>query len=327
MPPPQHDAVRNKLRRHTFLTCGGVETYLEHQRGVPLREFCAFEVLEDESLWRDLMRDFLGPTLSIAARYGHGFVADCLTWRASPAYLRRLGYPAAQLAEINQRGVRAMRDFVAAWCATHALDCPILMSAELGPQGDAYAVVPELSVAQANAYHRLQLQALADCGVEVVTALTLSNLNEIIGIAEAAQTLGIALILSPTVERDGRLADGTTLARCVADVDARTDGYPLGYMINCAHPLHLTELLAEAAEHDASWLSRWLGCRANASVKTHAELDGCGQLDRGDPAELGRLMGELQRRYGWAVLGGCCGTDLEHIEAIAAHCAVSAMLP
>nr|MBA2408955.1 homocysteine S-methyltransferase family protein [Gammaproteobacteria bacterium] len=59
------------------------------------------------------------------------------------------------------------------------------------------------------------------------------------------------------------------------------------------------------------------GLRANASKRSHAELDESTDLDDGDPAQLGREYRGLQ---GWlpnlTVVGGCCGTDHRHVEAI-----------
>jgi homocysteine S-methyltransferase len=64
------------------------------------------------------------------------------------------------------------------------------------------------------------------------------------------------------------------------------------------------------------------GIRANASKRSHAELDCATDLDAGDPAQLGREYGVLRERFGRRlnVLGGCCGTDHRHVEAIAASC-------
>ena len=84
-------------------------------------------------------------------------------------------------------------------------------------------------------------------------------------------------------------------------------------MINCAHPTHFEAALAE----DGDWLERIMGVRANASRMSHAELDEAPELDRGDPADLARRYVALRRRLpNLSVLGGCCGTDLEHVTAI-----------
>ena len=70
-----------------------------------------------------------------------------------------------------------------------------------------------------------------------------------------------------------------------------------------------------------SWLERIRGLRANASRASHAELDEAEELDAGDPEELGRQYRALRERSGrLTVLGGCCGTDLRHLEAIVRAC-------
>jgi homocysteine S-methyltransferase len=102
-------------------------------------------------------------------------------------------------------------------------------------------------------------------------------------------------------------------------VDAQADKAPAYYMINCAHPTHFAAELAA----DAPWIARIAGLRANASCRSHAELDASPDLDAGDPAELGaqyRQLRELLPRLN--ILGGCCGTDHRHIEAICACCLV-----
>jgi methionine synthase I (cobalamin-dependent) len=64
------------------------------------------------------------------------------------------------------------------------------------------------------------------------------------------------------------------------------------------------------------------GVRANASRKSHAELNESTELDIGDPVELGAQHARLKRRRPHlSVMGGCCGTDARHVEQIVATCA------
>jgi S-methylmethionine-dependent homocysteine/selenocysteine methylase len=84
-------------------------------------------------------------------------------------------------------------------------------------------------------------------------------------------------------------------------------------MINCAHPTHFEGVL----EDGAPWLERIGGLRANASTKSHAELDEAEELDEGDPAHLGARYAALRQRLpNVRVVGGCCGTDERHIREI-----------
>ena len=90
-------------------------------------------------------------------------------------------------------------------------------------------------------------------------------------------------------------------------------------MLNCAHPEHFVPALRGRP----SWALRIRGLRANASRKSHAELNDCAELDTGNPHELGSQYAELRRRLlpRLNVVGGCCGTDHRHVEHIASACA------
>jgi methionine synthase I (cobalamin-dependent) len=63
------------------------------------------------------------------------------------------------------------------------------------------------------------------------------------------------------------------------------------------------------------------GLRANASRKSHAELNESPALDIGNPTEFGLDHARLEKRHAQLnVLGGCCGTDHRHVEQIASAC-------
>jgi homocysteine S-methyltransferase len=145
----------------------------------------------------------------------------------------------------------------------------------------------------------------------------MTSAAESIGVALAACDHGLPVVISPTVETDGTLPEGMPLGELIRRVDDATGGAPLLYRVNCAHPTRLAPALAAARSEGHGWLARFGGMRANASRKSHAELDESPSLDRGDPQELGRDLAGLQREYGLRVGGGCCGTDAEHLAAIA----------
>jgi S-methylmethionine-dependent homocysteine/selenocysteine methylase len=125
------------------------------------------------------------------------------------------------------------------------------------------------------------------------------------------------VVISFTVETDGRLPAGQSLRAAIEQVDAATSRYPAYYMINCAHPSHFAQVLESAQP----WARRIRGLRANASRKSHAELNESPELDSGNPVELGLEHAALKRRLPQLnVMGGCCGTDHRHVEQIAAAC-------
>jgi homocysteine S-methyltransferase len=148
----------------------------------------------------------------------------------------------------------------------------------------------------------------------MVTALTLNYVDEAIGIARAAPMHHMPAVLAFTVETDGRLPSGDTLQHAVKAVDRATDASPAYYMINCAHPSHFAGALGDGG----AWRERIRGLRANASTKSHVELDELTEIDAGDPLELAAAYRALRLDLPrLSVLGGCCGTDYRHVEAIA----------
>jgi S-methylmethionine-dependent homocysteine/selenocysteine methylase len=141
--------------------------------------------------------------------------------------------------------------------------------------------------------------------------------EEAIGIASAAQKADLPVVISFTVETDGNLPTGQSLRSAIEQVDEATAGYPSYYMINCAHPTHFEHVLTG----ERAWLERIRGIRANASHRSHAELNEAPDLDDGNPVELGMQYSRLKDRLpNLNVMGGCCGTDHRHVQQIAEAC-------
>ena len=162
-------------------------------------------------------------------------------------------------------------------------------------------------------YHATQVGTFAGTAVDLVTAITMTYVNEAIGVVRAARDAGLPVVISFTVETDGRLPSGQELRDAVEEVDGGTDGAAAYFMINCAHPSHFHDVL----DPGAAWTGRIRGIRANASRSSHAELDEAEELDMGDPEELANEYVALGERLpGLTVLGGCCGTDHRHVDAM-----------
>jgi homocysteine S-methyltransferase len=149
------------------------------------------------------------------------------------------------------------------------------------------------------------------------TAITINYVEEAIGITRAAVAEGMPVAISLTVETDGRLPTGQPLRDAIEQVDAETGNAPAYYMITCAHPTHFEHVL----EAGTPWVQRIGGLRANASARSHAELDAATELDAGNPVELGAQYRALLKVLpNLEVLGGCCGTDVRHVSEIARAC-------
>jgi S-methylmethionine-dependent homocysteine/selenocysteine methylase len=297
-----------QLSGETFITDGGMETTLIFDEGIALPDFASFILLEDPT-GIEVLRTYYRSYLEIAVQHGVGIVLDTPTWRANPDWGDRLGYSAAELADVNRRGVALLEELRAT-----ANGVPhVIISGCIGPRGDGYRVDTEMTAEEAQRYHEPQVATFADTAADLVSALTLTYAGEAVGIARAAQNSGIPSVISFTVETNGRLPGGQSLREAIEEVDDQTQGAVAYFMINCAHPTHFAHVL----EGDGDWRGRIRGLRANASEKSHAELDEAEELDSGDPAALARQYRELQARLpSLTVVGGCCGTDHRHVAEI-----------
>jgi S-methylmethionine-dependent homocysteine/selenocysteine methylase len=170
-----------------------------------------------------------------------------------------------------------------------------------------------MAATEAEEYHAEQVGVFASSTADMVGAYTLPYAAEAVGIVRAAAAHDLPVTISFTVETDGRLPSGQALGEAIEDVDAETASSAAYFMVNCAHPTHFSP----AIEAGGPWLRRLGGVRANASRKSHAELDEASELDAGSPEELGALYAELKPQLpSVRVLGGCCGTDSRHIARI-----------
>lgn len=298
-----------------FLTDGGLETTLIFHDGFDLPNFAAFELLNNDTGLAALRKNMLS-YVSIARDNGVGFIMESVTWRSSPDWGALMGYTPEGLAEINKK---AVAELVALRSELETNKSAMVISGGVGPRGDGYVPGEIMTPAAAQAYHAVQIGTFAETEADMITGLTITNAPEAIGLTNAAKAAGMPVVISFTVETDGKLPTGQSLKDAVAEVDAATDNGPAYYMINCAHPTHYAQSLEGGA-----WAERVKGMRANASRMSHAELDVAEELDDGDPVELGAEYAELRALYPWInVLGGCCGTDHRHTAAVYAATATA----
>lgn len=289
-----------------FLTEAGLETELLFIDGFDLPEFASFPLLETEA-GRSRLTDYYQKIIDLARRAGTGVVLETPTWRANPDWGEALGYSAKRLDASNRDAVRLLDDLRDA-----NPDVTVVVSGNIGPRGDGYVVGEEMVVREAAAYHRAQIDSFVAAGADLIGAMTIGYTAEAIGIIDAATDADAAVVIGFTVETDGALPSGKPLGEAIVEVDRETDGAAAYFMVNCAHPTHFAEVFSTPGPWD-----RIREIRANASRMSHEELDNAEELDRGDERELASgyhmLMAALPQL---AVVGGCCGTDIAHLEAI-----------
>ena len=291
------------LAQGPWVTDGGLETDLVFNHGVELPEFASFPLLDDAA-GTGLLTDYYAEYADVATKAEAGLVLETPTWRANPDWAALLGYDSDALDRINRKAVEFMR------AQAHRSDVErVVISGVVGPRGDGY-LAADVDADEAATYHRAQIASFADAGADLIHAMTMTTAAEGIGIVRAAREAGLPAAISFTVETDGLLPDGSTLAASIArlEQDAPADWYG----VNCAHPTHVA-----AALDGAAWQERLIFLRPNASTLSHEELDAMEVLDSGDLELLTSSSTDLRNQVpSVRVIGGCCGTDSRHVAAL-----------
>ncbi len=294
-----------------FLVYAGTGTDLIFNHGIDLPGFASFPLLEQPGT-RAVLASQMQALADLAGQMQAGCILDAPTWMANADRAAPLGYDPQHLAAVNRDAVALMEEV-----RQSAGRDDILVSACIGPRYDPYADIPPMPVAEAKAYHSAQLTVLKETTVDLVTAYTFNRISEAAGCCLAAHDLDLPIIMSLVVETEGCLADGTPLGDAVSQIDDLTGSTALFYMVNCAHPTHFADAL--------NGQDRVLGLVANASRCSHAELDEAETLDEGDPRQLGEEIAQIVRDFpAMRIIGGCCGTDMRHLRAMAQGVALGA---
>lgn len=302
--PQQKDKV--------FITDGGLETTALFKDGIELPGFSSIHLMRSER-GLQYLRDYFADYIELARSHNVGLILETPTWRSSWGWADVVELKPEELVKLTEEAARFLVEIKNKYSTEKT---PMVVAGCVGPRGDGYKVGKEMSAEEAANYHFPHIQALKNGGADFISALTLTYPNEALGIIQASKELGIPVVISFTVETDGRLPNGDDYLETIEKLDQQTEQYVSYFMINCAHPTHFNHIFRT----DSPTKDRIGGVRANASCKSHEELDNSTELDEGDPKELGRQIVDLQKKLpNLKVLGGCCGTDIRHIRQICLH--------
>jgi homocysteine S-methyltransferase len=288
------------------LTEGAVIERLRRSPGARLDPYACHADFCLKAPLREALGAMVREYLDAALRHSLPMLVGTATWKAGREGARRCGSTVEALNRANAEFLLEIR-------TTYGHPGKeIGIGGLMGPKGDAYNPGEGLSFDEALSYHAPQAKALAGAGVDFLHGATLPAFPEARGMAGAMASTDIPYILSFVTGEDGCLLDGTPLAEAMDRIDQKVGRLPLGYMVNCVHPAALHGALSRTGP-----ASRLLGLQGNTSRKSPAELEGSERLDGQEPEPFAREMLRLRSDFGLRILGGCCGTDARHIEAIA----------
>jgi S-methylmethionine-dependent homocysteine/selenocysteine methylase len=296
-----------------FLMAGGLETTLAFVKGFDLPEFAAFNLINNDDA-REFISSYLQSFAAVARDNSAGLILGSSTWRASRDWGTKLGYTGETLADAIHKSVELVEEIRSEF---ESANTPVVIDGIMGSRADGYNPKEFMTVEQAEEYHSGQIGTFVDTDVDLVSAYTLTYVDEAVGIVKAARSAKMPVAISFTLGTDGCLPAGPSLVDAIEQIDTATGGGPEYYMINCVHPIYFMETLASGDRQ----LERIRGLMPNASSKSHDELDEATELDEGNPAELAEQLREIRKGMPWVnILGGCCGTNSRLAKA---HCEAS----
>jgi homocysteine S-methyltransferase len=236
--------------------------------------------------------------IEVAAQAGLPLLLCTPTWRANQERVHEAGVPKS----IN-------RDALACLRAVHSGAAVVRYGGLIGCRNDGYKPQEGLSIDEAAEFHSWQIEEFAAAGADYLIAETICTVSEAAGIARAMEKTSLPYIISFVIGRDGRILDGTGLLEGMVMVEHAVTRQPLGFMVNCAWPGFLN-----APHQPAGLWKRLIGFQANGSSLDHADLDDSTDLQSNDITEWGEAMLDLNRTFGVKILGGCCGTGVQHLR-------------
>lgn len=187
----------------------------------------------------------------------------------------------------------------------------------MGCKGDAYTGEGALKEEEARMFHKWQADLFCEAKVDFLYAGIMPTLPEAIGMAQAMSDTGLPYIISFTIQKDGKLIDGTAISEAMSLIDSSVDMKPVCYMTNCVHPNIVYEALSQTFNQNSLVKNRFLGIQANTSPLSYAELDNSSDLKCSEPIQFAEDMVKLRDVHNIKIFGGCCGTDNRHMEQIA----------
>jgi 5-methyltetrahydrofolate--homocysteine methyltransferase len=187
-----------------------------------------------------------------------------------------------------------------------------LVAGSMGP-GTKFASLGQIRFAELRDAYEVQAEALIEGGVDLLLIETQFDLlgakAAMIGSRRAMAAAGreVPIQVQVTIELTGTMLPGTEIGAALAALDPMR---PAVIGVNCATgPAEMSEHLRYLGQHARMPIS----CLPNAGLPS--VVDGKMHYDL-TPEQLGQYQHRFVTEFGVQVVGGCCGTTVDHIKAV-----------
>lgn len=184
---------------------------------------------------------------------------------------------------------------------------PVVVAGSVGPTGDIMAPMGTLTHELAVEMFHEQAEGLKEGGADVLWVETISSPEEFAAAGEAAHLASMPWSGTMSFDTAGRTMMGVTSAQLAGLVE-RLPLPPIAFGANCG--VGASDLLRTMAGFVAAGTERPLIAKGNAGIPRfqdgHIHYDGTPELMAG--------YAVLARDLGVRIIGGCCGTQPDHLR-------------
>ena len=241
-------------------------------------------------------------------------VVETCTFQSTPHRLREWGIE-EKTRELNVRAAQLAR----AACERFATPAqPRFVAGSIGPTGmlpsSSDPVLSKIRFDELSENFYLQAKYLVEGGVDVLLVETAQDILEVkaalAGFERLFRELGhrVPVQAQVTLDTSGRMLLGTDVASAMTTLEA----LPVDVIgLNCSTgPEHMREPIRYLTAN----ASRPISCIPNAGLPLNTGTgDAIYPLE---PAPMAKMLGEFVADLGVRIVGGCCGTTPEHLQAI-----------
>ncbi|MFD0917706.1 betaine--homocysteine S-methyltransferase [Pseudahrensia aquimaris] len=193
-------------------------------------------------------------------------------------------------------------------------DKKVLVAGSVGPTGELFVPLGELTHEDAVFSFREQMEGLKAGGADVIWIETMSAEEEIRAAAEAAQATGMEYVFTASFDTAGRTMMGITPSR-LGNIAESLSPPPVAVGANCG--VGATDLLYSVLDMTGEGPTSDKGsiavvAKANCGVP---QIKGGDVVYSGTPELMARYA-ELAVDSGAKIIGGCCGTSADHLAAM-----------
>ena len=205
--------------------------------------------------------------------------------------------------ELNRLAAEIGRD------VADAADRPVIVAGSVGPTGDIMEPVGSLSHADAVEMFHEQAEGLKEGGADVLWLETISAPEEYKAAAEAFALADMPWVGTMSFDTAGRTMMGVTSADMVQLVNSLPNT-PLGFGANCG--TGAPDLLRTVLGFSAQGTETPIVAKGNAGIPKYHD----GHIHYDGTPELMADYAVMARDCGATIIGGCCGTMPEHLNAM-----------